>query len=301
MPTGPDGASRSQGLIMTRPPLRLHTLLVLGRTSNLPTVWSNCLAAWLISGAGNWYAFLWLGLGASLLYLGGMFLNDAFDVEFDRQFRSERPIPAGHISAWDVWWYGGLLLFIGWLLLFILSATVAGLALALVAAIIGYDAIHKRTEFAPFLMALCRFLLYLVAGAATLHELRFPVIGHGAALGAYIVGLSFVARGESKPGGAPVWPLLLVAAPLIANVWIEPVRNVWSWLAAVALLLWLIKCLWPLRRAAKPNVGRLVAALLAGIVLVDAAAVATLSFGALLGFAALFSLALLFQKVVPAT
>ena len=34
-----------------KPPL-LRTLLILGRVSNLPTVWSNCLAGWLLDGGG---------------------------------------------------------------------------------------------------------------------------------------------------------------------------------------------------------------------------------------------------------
>src|SRR5262245_4154080 len=148
---------------MTHPEPRMGTLLVLGRISNLPTVWSNCLAAWLLNGGGNCLAFLTLCIGATLLYVGGMYLNDAFDVEFDREFRQERPIPASEISVNEVWWFGGLLLFFGWLLLFLLGGTVAWLAFLLVAAIIFYNAVHKRTEAAPFIMAACRFLLYLVA------------------------------------------------------------------------------------------------------------------------------------------
>ena len=67
----------------------IKALLLLGRTSNLPTVWSNCLAAWLLAGGGlaetaDIQRFVWLNVGATLLYLAGMFLNDAFDVKFDR-------------------------------------------------------------------------------------------------------------------------------------------------------------------------------------------------------------------------
>ena len=36
-----------------------------------------------------------LFLGVSALYTGGIFLNDAFDADFDRQRRAERPIPFG--------------------------------------------------------------------------------------------------------------------------------------------------------------------------------------------------------------
>ena len=61
----------------------MRTFLVLGRVSNVPTVWTNCLAGWLLAGGGEWTRFAWLCAGATLVYLGGMFLNDAFDAEFD--------------------------------------------------------------------------------------------------------------------------------------------------------------------------------------------------------------------------
>ena len=32
---------------------QLRTLLILGRVSNLPTVWSNCLAGWIMGAAAN--------------------------------------------------------------------------------------------------------------------------------------------------------------------------------------------------------------------------------------------------------
>src|SRR5579872_5947815 len=93
------------------PPSRFRTFLILGRVSNLPTVWSNCLAGWLLNGGGSWRRFALLCLGISCLYVGGMFLNDAFDSEFDAQHRPERPIPSGAISVGKVWGWG-----LGWLL-----------------------------------------------------------------------------------------------------------------------------------------------------------------------------------------
>src|SRR3954452_796413 len=84
-----------------------RTLLVLGRVSNLPTVWSNCLAAWLLGGGGkNWDRFALVCSGATLLYIGGMYLNDAFDANFDAQHRRERPIPSGRIPLGWVWRVG---------------------------------------------------------------------------------------------------------------------------------------------------------------------------------------------------
>ena len=97
----------------------LRALLVLGRVSNLPTVWSNCLAGWLLSGGGTWSRFGLLLFAATCLYIGGMYLNDAFDAEFDRRHRPERPIPSGAVRAETVWllgfvWLGaGLLCLVG--------------------------------------------------------------------------------------------------------------------------------------------------------------------------------------------
>ena len=287
--------------MMPTPSPRFGTLLDLGRISNLPTVWSNCLAAWLLNGGGSWPSFMLLAAGATLLYVGGMFLNDAFDADFDRQFRPERPIPSGKIAERDVWWMGGLLIFFGWLLLFLLGHTVALLALALVVAIILYDAIHKRTEAAPLLMGLCRFLLYLVAGTATFHNVSEPVIWHGLALAAYIVGLSFLARGESGSGKVTLFPMLFVVAPLVANLWLNPSRNLLSWLASAALLAWLIWSVRGLAAGAKLNIGQTVAGLLAGIVLVDCSAVPDLTMGMALTFLGLFLLARLLQRKIPAT
>src|ERR1700751_5400796 len=73
----------------------LRTLLVLGRVSNLPTVWSNCLTGWILGGGTGWLRFLLSVWGASGLYVGGMYLNDFCDAAFDAQFRKERPIPSG--------------------------------------------------------------------------------------------------------------------------------------------------------------------------------------------------------------
>ena len=63
---------------------KCRTLLLLGRVSNLPTVWSNCLAGWLLGGGGEWWRLGLLSCGATSMYVGGMFLNDAFDAAFDK-------------------------------------------------------------------------------------------------------------------------------------------------------------------------------------------------------------------------
>src|SRR5690349_5384571 len=97
---------------------RLRALLVLGRLSNLPTVWSNCVAGWWLGGKGDAANLGWAIAGTSLLYTGGMFLNDAFDESFDREHAKERPIPSGAIQSRTVWICGAILLAVGAGLLF---------------------------------------------------------------------------------------------------------------------------------------------------------------------------------------
>jgi len=56
----------------------LKAWLELARISNLPTAWTNVLAGWLLAGGQlQDQRLIWLLLGGSLLYSGGMILNDA--------------------------------------------------------------------------------------------------------------------------------------------------------------------------------------------------------------------------------
>src|SRR5882672_2462669 len=80
--------------------MSVSTALKLGRVSNLPTVWTNVLVGIaLVGGEATIGMVLWLGTAVSLLYVAGMYLNDAFDHRWDAQHRPERPIPAGEVSA----------------------------------------------------------------------------------------------------------------------------------------------------------------------------------------------------------
>src|ERR1035437_4124158 len=197
---------------------QFRTLLVLGRVSNLPTVWSNCLAGWWLGGGGNYWKLPFLFLGMSLLYTGGMFLNDAFDEDFDRQRRAERPIPTAKISAQLVWRFGFGQLATGILLLLFCGKVAAGAAILLALFILLYDFTHKFFTASPWLMGACRFWVYVIAGAAGVDGLNgFPIFC-GAALAFYVVGLSYVARRENSRGAVPFWPLLLLTVPILLAV-----------------------------------------------------------------------------------
>lgn len=280
----------------------LRTLLVLGRASNLPTVWSNCLAGWLISGGGSIGALLLLCAGATALYIGGMYLNDAFDVEFDRLNRSERPIPSGAISVGDVWGYGLSWLGLGMVLVYFFNTTTFALAIALVFSILLYDAVHKAITFSPIIMAACRFFLFLMAASVGANGVTGLAVWTALSLAFYIVGLSYVARSESNRGPVRYWPCLLLIPPFVLAFLVnnEELRKQ-SLLLSVILFFWIVRCLNHMMFAADKNIGRTVSGLLAGIVLVDLLACNGAAAGWLLLFALLFGAALLFQRYIPAT
>jgi 4-hydroxybenzoate polyprenyltransferase len=280
----------------------LRTLLVVGRISNLPTLWSNCLAGWWLGGAGNPEQLPLLVAGASLLYLGGMFLNDAFDAQYDRQYRPERPIPAGDISLTTVWRWGLIVLGLGGASLIFLGRVTGALGVALLLLIVLYNAFHKQLVWAPILMAACRFLVYVIAASIAANGVTGWALWGGLALAFYIAGLSFLARREATPGLPDYWPLLLLAAPIVLALFMNgPGYRLASGLLAAALAFWVVYALSQSLWSDKPNVGRTVSWLLAGVVLVDWLAVADAPRQIGFVFIGLFLTALLLQRVVPAT
>ncbi len=276
---------------------------MLARASNLPTVWSNCLAGWLLGGGYDWptWGLVVVCFGASCLYTGGMFLNDAFDLDFDRQFRPERPVPSGLISARTVWVSGSLLLLIGTSALAWFGPVTALLTVLLVAMILAYDAVHKKTILSPLLMGACRFLLYLVAASVVTAVSGFA-IWSALVLALYIAGLSYIAKAESAPGPLRYWPLILLAGPIVL-AWIVNDFN-YRQNGIILSCIFAAWTVWSLRHifwAKTKNIGATVSGLLAGIVLVDLLAVGAFQLEVVLPFVAFFVIARLFQKVIPAT
>jgi 4-hydroxybenzoate polyprenyltransferase len=182
---------------------RFEIFLRLGRVSNLPTVWTNVAAGMALAGASALPVVLlaFLALAVSLLYVGGMYLNDAFDARWDAVHRPERPIPAGDIRAATVFVAGFAMLGAGVLLVAIATGGAGRpliAALALAALIVLYDLSHKGNPLAPLIMALCRVTVYVLAALA-LPPAPVPgvfYLGAGALL-LYLVFLSTLARKET--------------------------------------------------------------------------------------------------------
>jgi 4-hydroxybenzoate polyprenyltransferase len=284
--------------------------LELGRVSNLPTVWTNTIAGVALAGASPADARVpWLLLALSLCYVAGMFLNDAFDREFDARHRSERPIPSGRASAAAVFGAGFGMLATGVLLLAWTGFGMDGgtgaqpllAGLALGAAIVAYDLHHKQNAWSPVIMGLCRTLVYVAAACAVAAEPPGRVFGVGLLLLSYLMGLTYIARQEHLGRIASLWPLLFLVLPLF---WAAPAAADSALVAMLWLLLlgWIVYALSFLRRRGPGDVPRAVGALLAGICLWDALVVAVVGQPQLvLPLLGCFALTLVLQRFVAPT
>jgi 4-hydroxybenzoate polyprenyltransferase len=227
-----DAPPKPAPLARRRP--RWRAYLLLARVSNLPTVWSNALAGTAaVTAAFSPDTVTHVALAASLFYIGGMFLNDAFDAGFDAAHRPERPIPARDVALPEVFIIGATCLLAAELLLLGRPAAL-GLGALLAAAIVLYDCRHKDVAWAPLVMGACRGLVYCVAAASLGGAVPAPALAGALALAVYVSMLTVVAR---KAGVNARWlvPTLIAGISLLDAVFIVAVARDWR-LAGVAAL-----------------------------------------------------------------
>jgi 4-hydroxybenzoate polyprenyltransferase len=277
--------------------------LTLGRVSNLPTVWTNALTGIVLAGGitSNPGGLTLLLLSLSLLYIGGMFLNDAFDAEIDARERTSRPIPQGLASRAMVFGAGFAMLGFGLAGLSALDYDSVAIGLLLAGAIVLYDWLHKRTELAPVIMGLCRALILPVAAHALQGAVTIQLLMAAIALFCYVAGLTYAARQEAFDRVGRIWPLAILAVPFfIASL--AAAHNPAALPFLVLLALWTAWAMALLFRRYPGDVGQAVSRLIAGISLLDAVLIAA---SGALGVAVIcllaFGLTLAAQRYIPGT
>jgi len=290
--------------------VNLRVALQLGRVSNLPTVWTNVLAGVVLAGgAPDDGRVPWLLAALSLCYVAGMFLNDAFDRDFDARHRPERPIPSGAVSATAVSGAGFGMLAAGvamlaWVGFGCADGTgwrpvAAGLGLA--AAIVYYDWHHKANRLSPVVMGLCRMLVYVTAACAIARAPPAQVFLLGLLLLSYLVGLTYVAKQEHLERVSNLWPLAFLALPMLWG-FAATMRVAMAFPFALVLAAWVLYSLSLLRRRRAGDVPRAVGHLLAGICLWDALVIAVAGRPSIAAIAlVLFIVTLLAQRFVAPT
>jgi 4-hydroxybenzoate polyprenyltransferase len=274
-------------------PSKLHAWLATARIANIPSVISN---VWFGVALG---AFHWgwqsdrvlltqgalLALAGVFLYIGGNFLNDWHDREWDERHRPERALPQGVFSPLSYLLRAVRFLGLGIILTAFIRPECVATAVILVACILIYTRWHKKARWAVLPMGLCRALLIVMGFLASapdglddkashaLRTLSDPATAvflglHAAGLFCWITGLSLTARYESMaepPAGAKKFSrlLLVLPLPLMSLSWIK--LNVGlTLLGMLPFAGWLFLAL-----RKKLPVPALVSALLAGIPLVE--------------------------------
>lgn len=284
--------------------------LRLGRVSNLPTVWTNMLAGIVLAGGAVLEAqSLVLFVAMSLFYLGGMYLNDAFDAEIDARERPERPIPSGRVGRGLVFAFGFAMLAVAVVLVGVIAARFApagplwpvGSALGLAAAIVFYDFHHKSNPLSPVIMGLCRMLVYVTVGLCIVVPLPARLLIAAVLLLCYLIGLTYVAKQENFGKVENLWPLAFLAAPVVYGVMLAGDQPV----AALFLLVflgWMLLAIGFIKRRRPGDIPRAVVGLIAGISLLDALLVVgtgAIEIALLCVFG--FAVTLMLQRYVPGT
>ena len=285
--------------------------LHLMRPANVITAIADILAGFAISGAGLqlflspideaslFYSLLWLILATVGLYGGGIMFNDVFDAELDKIERPERPIPSGKASVVSASIVAVILLIIGILASWQVSALSGIIAIVVALLAVLYNAWGKhQTIFGPVNMGLCRggnLLLGVSVVPVALQGLWFialiPVI--------YIAAITMISKGEvhggnkkNMLGGAVMYTIILVSIMLLA---FYSEISWWQVLPFVILFAFLIyrPLIKALRKQEPQLIGKAVKAGVLSLIVLNAS-IATVFAGWVYGLAVLLLLPLSF-------
>jgi 4-hydroxybenzoate polyprenyltransferase len=267
---------RSQSLRQT-----LYGHLALARISNSPTVVSNTLAGAALAGArlvDGKQALI--AVAMVMFYSAGMYLNDLFDYAIDCHAKPTRPLPAGIISRRAAA-IGVIVLFgCGSVLLWFIGLYPFLSGLVLIVLIICYDRWHKSNPFSPLLMALCRAMVYAAAFLAISAPFLLNLFPPMSLLIFYVIALTSIAKNENTRTGRALrlpTPLRLpdityfgiVGALFLPTMYFVVRPSLLTLLFALLFTAWVVYSISFIYNSPKPQIGRTVGQLIAGISLLD--------------------------------
>ena len=183
---------------------RLREYLLLVRLPNIFTTPSNILAGYFAAvtvAEIDTVRLIALMVSSGLLYVGGIVLNDYFDVEIDKRERPSRPLPSGNISKRHAMAIVIVALLIANTIALVLGPISLAVSLALTFAIIAYDYWLKHGLLGPFAMGGARFLNVIFGASPALLYINnhsFAIVGAAAAsLFLYIVAITILSKKEA--------------------------------------------------------------------------------------------------------
>jgi len=253
---------------------QMRSHLALARVSNAPTVISNVLAgAVLATVLGLDATIVLLSVTMALFYTAGMYLNDIFDLNIDRQQRPDRPLPSGAVSVPAATAVTVALFAVGLLLLAFTTWEALISGAVLVGVIVLYDAWHKTNPVGPFIMAATRSLVYITTFLAYSSDITSELLVWAVLVLFYVAGLTSIAKTESGIAGLRYWPFGGLVAPAVYALIAEPSLQVL--IVAALFLAWAVYAASFVYVANRRSISGAITRLVAGISLLDAMVLAT--------------------------
>ncbi|MDQ3727339.1 MAG: UbiA family prenyltransferase [Thermoproteota archaeon] len=183
---------------------RLREYLLLIRLPNVFTTPSNILAGYFAAvtvAEADIVRLIALMVSSGLLYVGGIVLNDYFDVEIDKRERPSRPLPSGNISKRHALAIAMVALLIANTIALVVGPMSLAVSVVLTFTIIAYDYRLKHGLLGPFAMAGARFLNVILGASPVLLYINnhsYAIVGAAAAsLFLYIVVITILSKKEA--------------------------------------------------------------------------------------------------------
>ncbi len=224
---------------------RLKEYLLLIRLPNVFTTPSNILAGYFAAvtvAEADSVHLIALMVSSGLLYVGGIVLNDYFDVEIDKRERPSRPLPSGNISKRHALAIAMVALLIANTIALALGPLSLAVSLALTFAIIAYNYRLKHGLSGPFAMGGARFLNVIFGASPVLlyaNNHSYAIVGVAAAsLFLYIVAITILSKkeaGNERPNSTIAFLMVFGVISAVAALGLLLLHLQWAFLLNLSI------------------------------------------------------------------